>query len=196
MKIILMLLFSFSALACPVVDYPDSLSLEEKYFSIGTDFSLSSGGKDLGKVVERVVSFSTTFEFLNPQGQVVVKGKKAIISIGSKMDLYDCEGKALGSIEEEVLESFFSIYTKYSIKDPSGREIARSNQTKIFGSTFELSSPKGTHAVISRPMLRIKDNWKIDLKNKDLDPRYVIMVGAFKTASDNAKSAKNSKSKK
>lgn len=195
--ILLFLIFSTTLFAkeCPKTLLPNDFILQEKFWTIGTDFEVTHQNKNLGKVVERVLNWGTTFEFYNEKEELLAKGKKVVFSLGTKLEIFDCNNILIGIIEEEVFESLFSWSTKYIIKDAKGSEVARSEKNKLTVTHFELFVKGEQVASMTRPWLSLKDKWTVSYKESLLDPRFMVMIGAFKTDSDNQKSSSSSSSK-
>lgn len=189
----LLVLPTLASAKCPTLDLPQTFQLQEHLMSIGTDFTISTNGKNIGKVVERVLNLGTTFEVLNSSGELVAKAHKEVFTLGTKIRIEDCRGTPLGGIEAEFMQNFFTLYSRYTLKNSTGATIGQSQKVKLMATSFDLSSKNGLAVQISRPWLSLTDQWTISIKSSDLNPQLALLLAAFKTAEDNRRSSSSKK---
>jgi uncharacterized protein YxjI len=191
------MIFSASAISCPTAGLPSKFKLKEQFFSFTTKLNLSGEGRPLGYVREKIISLTTSFDYYNEKDQLIAKASKAMFSWGSKLEVFDCDGKKIGSIQEEIFASLFSISTTYTIYNSLDKELAKSIKTEIAATNFKIKNKDEQIAELHRPWFNITDSWSVEIKKPILDSRLLVMIGAFKTASDNErKSKKNNHHKK
>lgn len=166
----------------------NTITMDESVLSFGTDFTMSNGGK----VEERVLSMTSTFEYTDRDGTLVSRAEEEFLSWGVKIDVYDNKHQVIGFIEEEIFESMFSFENTYSIKDGSGKIIAKSKKLDFFSTDIKLYDLSGQLvALMSRPAINfISDTWTIEIIQKDvIDERILFLIPPFKTSEDNRKSS-------
>ncbi|MDD5456005.1 MAG: hypothetical protein PHV30_03115 [Candidatus Margulisbacteria bacterium] len=174
---------------------PSKFNVCEKRLTLTTSFSVSSDAGEHGSVRAKFFNLSTQFEFKDKSDNLVATGKKALVSWGTRIDVYDSQNNKIGTIREEVLKSLFKRYTSYKILDSNGNEIAKSKKLDFGATGITLYNPSGKEiATIDRPWINIfRDNWNIDIKDRSaVDMRILVLIGAYKTYSDNAKSSSDS----
>ena len=166
----------------------NTITMDESVLSFGTDFTMSNGGK----VEERVLSMTSTFEYTDRDGTLVSRAEEEFLSWGVKIDVYDNKHQVIGFIEEEIFESMFSFENTYSIKDGSGKIIAKSKKLDFFSTDIKLYDLSGNLVVMmTRPALNFMgDTWTIEIIKKDvIDERILFLIPPFKTSEDNRKSS-------
>jgi uncharacterized protein YxjI len=181
---------------CPTQSIPRKFEAEEKVLAIGTDLDLKDGSKTFGKVIERTLKLTRSFDFQNSAGKLVSKGEAKFFSLGATVEFFDCNGTKIGTLKEKIFESLFKPMTTYSILDASGKEIATSEKMEVLSTEFTLKDKQGADVMkIKRPWLNVfGDTWSVEVfKPGAVDSRIVPMIPAFKTAADNAAAASSSR---
>ncbi len=107
---------------------PSEFVVSEEFFAYGTDMSISCGGE----IQERTMNWSKTFEYFDSNNKLVASAKEKSFSYYTKINITDEFGNKIGSVEEEIIESMFSLGSIYSIKDASGKTVAKSNKVDFF----------------------------------------------------------------
>ena len=179
---------SVSTQDCAVPKMPNEFKLVEKVISLTTAFELKSKNGDLGTVTEKLISLTTTFTYKDDKGGMVATAKEALISWGTRIDVYDCKDRLIGTLQEKVFKSLFKAHTNYSILDAQGNEIAISEKLDLLATSITLSGKDGSVFVeLKRPMFNLfSDTWNIKVHPKNtVDFRIIVIVAAFKTAADN-----------
>lgn len=165
-----------------VSQIPNNFTISEDIVSIGTDFGISSIN---GRITEKIVTIGTDYT-LKIDGKKIAVAKQQIISLGSKVNIYDEFGDKIGSIEEIIIESLFSIYSRYNIYDARGNKVAYSEKHSLMSTTFTIKSNSGTVCTIERPMINVlSDSWKVKFKDTNIDKRLIIFIPCYKTNRDN-----------
>lgn len=182
-KILSIFLISILSLTAFTQSLPNQFTIDEYVMSIGTDFKINDGK---GYIDEDVVSLGTNYT-LKVDGTLVAKAKQQLISIGSKINIYDGNGNKIGSVEEVIFTSMFGIYSKYNIYDGSGTKVAFSEKHSLMETEFVVKSTSGnTIAVIKRPMINMfSDTWDVNFKDSSFDKRLIIFIPCYKTNRDN-----------
>ena len=165
---------------------PNKFRINEDLISIGTDFTLTNGAK--GTIEQKIFSIGSNF-ILKINGEVIAKSVQAIISWGSKITILDGNKIKIGSIEEILATSFFSVYSKYSIYDANGKKIAISEKHDLMATSFIIKDMDGKVICnITRPMINIMtDRWDIEFTDSKFDKRLVLFIPCYKTHRDNDK---------
>jgi uncharacterized protein YxjI len=182
----------------PARSLPNHFSMEERlFFKWGNTLDVTKNGVNYGTVSKNPISLTTTFNYDDNTGARAATASVAFLSWGTQIDVSDAGGRRIGTIKEEVLYSLFKTWTTYIILDANGNQVAISEKTDFFATTFNLTGNDG-HAIatIHRPAFNwFGDNWDVTIQdNSTVDPRLVLMIPAFKTSADNAKKSSNSSS--
>ena len=149
-------------------------------------FSVESDSEDWGKVKKKMLSIRVVYNWVDSNGIKIATGKKALISWGAKIDIFDCQDNKIGTIQEQVFKSLIKARTKYSILDKSGQKIAESVKVSIGATSITINREGREVAQLNRPWLRINDQWSGEIYDHGaVDSRLLIMMGVFKTDADN-----------
>lgn len=179
--------------ACPSITLPSEFKAKEELISIGTDVRLEVNRTRIGEIEERTLRLTPTFDLYNIDGKKVAQARQKILSIGTTIEVKDCENKSIGTVKENIFKSFFKTYTSYDVLDATGKLIARSEKLELLATSIVVKSPTGEPIMeLSRPIFNfITDVWTVRiLKANVIDPRIMIMIPAFKTSADNRERAK------
>lgn len=176
------------------VELPNKFEVDQDILSIGSDFHIASGSSKCGVVEERVLSWGTTFEYMM-NDTLVARAEERVISWGVNIDVYDNNKTKIGSIEEEILESMFSIKTIYSIKDADGSVVGKSKKLDFFGTDIDIYNPNGDLVVtMERPMINLlSDSWTINIKSDEIDKRILVFIPCYKTSADAERESEDDK---
>jgi uncharacterized protein YxjI len=188
---------------------PDEFTVHEEIISVrkvllDTDtFDLKGGSGQFGKIIEKFLTLTKDFTYVDASGQCVAKSRARLISWGTHVDVSDCAGRPIGAFQEHVLRSLFKVNTVYSILDGQGKEIATSEKVEWISTSLTLRRPDGSViAELHRPWLNIlSDNWDIKIRDHAaVDARVIVLIAAYKTSVDNDRreeqDAKDEKKKK
>ena len=184
-------------------ELPSTFTAQAAYITVGTDLTLSDDQGSFASIEERTLNLKPTFEYFDASHTLRARAKEEMFTLGTKIDISDGNGNRLGSVEENVLKSFFSIKTSYSIKDASGRELGTSEKLDWAGTKVVIHDSAGKMLVeMKRPYFDLgAATWTINVAHDlPFDQRLVVFIPAFKTAADKErkerKSSSSSSSKK
>jgi len=160
----------------------DKFDIEENLISIGTDFTISTGGI----IEQRTLNLRTTFEYLQ-NDKVIASAEKSLLSWGVEIIIYDSKKEKIGSIEEEIIKSMFSIKTIYTIKDAKGTVLGTSKKLDFIGTDIDIYDQSGNIiCTMTRPMINLlSDTWTVNIINNKIDKRILIFIPCYKTYADN-----------
>ena len=167
---------------------PDEFTIHERVLSLMDTFDLKAGGNKFGKITEKFFSMTKSFTYEDASGVCVAKARSRILSWGTHVDVTDCADRPLGAIKEQVMKSFFKVYTIYSILGPDGRQTAVSEKVEWISTDVVLRRADGrTIAELHRPWLNfLSDNWEVKIRDHQaVDARLLVMIAAYKTSVDN-----------
>ena len=163
-------------------ELPSQMFLTQHWISYTTSFDIETKTKKLGTLYRRVFSFPLTYDFYDNSNVLMTSARARFFSIGAHFDVYDANNSSIGSVEEKIFTFFpsFVLYSNHSDK------VARA-EMNFWGTTFTVYDMHTDRvmAVISRSFFRIKNDWTIDIKDKELlrarnvDPGLFITVLAF-----------------
>lgn len=174
-------------------DIPNSFKLKKKMLSIGTDMYVTDDNRsNFGKIEERTLAFGRTFQYYDNTGKILTTAKQEIFTIGTKIDISDESGKLIGSVEQEILESMFSFYSIYSIKDETGTVIAKSKKLDFFTTNVDIFDMSG-NLVVSLDQSPFKYEWSCNIKSTSIDKRLVIFIPSFISAAQDDKEEEDRK---
>ncbi len=161
-----------------ISELPNKLYLTQHWVSYTTSFDIETKTKKLGTLYRGVLLFPLTYNFYDNTNHLLTTAKARFFAITAQFDVYDDKNTKLGSVEEKFL-TFLPSFTIYS---PDYEKLARA-EMNFWGTTFTVydTLTDTPIAVMSRPFFRIKNDWTIDFKNKDLLLQRNIDVGLFLT---------------
>ena len=170
---------------------PNTFHVKERvFFKWGDTFDVSADGVNYGTVSQKLVSWKHTLNYDDNTGARSAVGAVAILSWGTQIEVDDAHGHRIGTIKEEVYSSLLKAWTTYRILDANGNQVAVSQKSEFFSTTFEMTANDGhVIATMHRPAFNWSgDDWEVTIKDSSVvDPRMELMIAAFKTTADNAK---------
>ena len=161
----------------------NSFTMDQELLTVGMDMQISTGGR----VEQRTLSFGNKFEYFDQSGKLKATAKQEVFSLGTVINISDESGNKIGSVEQEIIESMFSMYSKYSIKDASGKVIGRSDKLDFFTTNVDISDMSGGQITMSKAYLSIGDSWEVNI-NSSIDKRLIIFIPAFISLAQSEKS--------
>ena len=169
------------------VDIPSSFQLKKKIISIGTDMYVTNDNRDnFGKIEERTLSWGRTFQYYDNTGKILATAKQEVFSFGTKINITDENGEKIGSVEQELLESMFSFYSIYSIKDETGKVIAKSKKIDFFATNVDIFDMSGQF-VANFDQSGFKLKWDCKIESTSIDKRLLIFIAPFISAAQEDK---------
>ncbi len=164
--------------AFTVDELPNQLYLTQHWVSYTTSFDIETKTKKLGTLYRRILSLPLTYDFYDNTNHLLTTAKAKFFAITAQFDVYDDKENKLGSVEEK----FFTFLPSFTIYSPEYVKLARA-EMNFWGTTFTVYDilTDTPIAVMSRPFFRIKNDWTINFKNKDLLVERNIDVGLFLT---------------
>jgi uncharacterized protein YxjI len=159
--------------------------IDQDFVSIGSDFTVSSGGV----IEERMLNATTTFEY-KKDGSLVAKAKESMFSWGVEVIIYDGSDNKIGSVEEEIIDGLFSMNTIYSIKNADGNVVGKSKKLDFVGTDIDIyDNDQNLVVTMDRPMFNVlADTWHVTVHNKNIDTRLVMFIPCYKTYADDKRS--------
>lgn len=196
---IIYMLFSFGFLTSSLSAYlpdplPETFTVKECWLSWTTDFNIETKEYKLGHVHRKLLSLKLEYQFYDIYSQLEATAKSRWFSWGVTFDVYDNRNNLLGTVEEKV----FSFFPTFTINALNGEKLATA-KLNFWGTRYTLKDPvtNSTMVTMERPFFRMKDNWKVTIRDqalfyqKGIDPRLFIIVMAFQTDKDNWESSNN-----
>lgn len=173
--------------ASSIPNLPQQYKVSERTFNLGHTFDVESNDTTYGTVDVKWFRLTTTIFYRDNEGKLVAYGKKAAISIGTRINIYDGNGNLIGTLQKNIFSSLLGPVTStYSVLDAQGNEIASSVKFSVITTSIKLNDKNG-HTVVelSRPLSVLSDTWDVTVhKPGVIDSRIVVMIGAFKTAAN------------
>lgn len=178
--------------ACPKMHLPSEFNLKEQVVSWTTTLAMTGpSGESYGNLKKQLFSWGTEFDYTNENGTHAGKANAAVFSWGHQIDVKDCQGNSIGGIKEDILKSWFSVQTLYTLTNAAGEKIAESGKFDLGATDFTIKDNQGSQvASLHRPWINfLGDEWNVKVTNPEaVDPLMLVMIGAFKTDADNKKS--------
>lgn len=162
----LALLNFFPPLSGESFSIPDTLSVEEIFFSWSTSFVIKSEGEELATVYRTSFSFLPEYNLKNSNDELLAVAKMQLWSLGATFEVEDGCGSPLGKVEEKL--SFFS--TTFDILSPAERILAHA-ELSFWGTEYRISDPADGHliALLKRPFFHFFNDWQVEI----CDPRAI-----------------------
>lgn len=173
-----------------VPELPANFTIKERFPTMGDHVYDITDDRQAYGTVEQVLSLGKKFVYLDKSRARVATAHARVISWGAQIDVFDANGKSLGTIKEQMFTSLLGVTNKYSVLDSAGNQIAESDKFQLLATKFTVKDNTGSVvATLSRPAFNIGGHtWSVSINNKTtVDSRVLIMIGAFKTAEDNSK---------
>lgn len=174
------------------------LRIVEKVTMLGLDMGVSANGIELGRVEQRMLNITPTFELIDGSGNKVARAEQKLLSWGVQIDIFDQSNNLLGTLKEEVIENLFSISTKYSIVDPKGKILGTSDKLSLFGTDITIKTPDGQMVMkLDRDLINVfRVGWTATVHSEKIDLRLVAFVASYKTYADKKREEEKAEKKK
>ncbi len=170
---------------------PDHYGVKERaFFKWGDTFDVSQDGVTYGTITQKFLHWTKTFQYDDNTGATSAVASVAVFTWGTQIEVVDSRGHKIGTIKEEVFSSFLKSWSTYRILDENGKQVATSQKSEFFSTSFDLTANDGhVIATIHRPAFNwFGDNWTVTIKDSStVDARMEIVIAAFKTSADNDK---------
>lgn len=186
-KIILlcMTFFCLKSQGIAFVELPDEFTVTQHWFSWTTAFTIGTKDMKMGTVHSKFFSLSwIQYDFYDNDEKLQASGKMRWFSWGATFDVTDAEEQSLGRVEKKFTW-FFPTFHFIS----NTEQILAEACLNFWGTTFTVIDPvsQQTIATMHRNFLRLKDDWTVNIINRDLfvqnglDPRFFVIVMAFQS---------------
>ncbi len=173
---------------CPSIPRHTNYMMKQELFSIGSDFTLMADDHAVGEVTQQIFNIGTVFTLKNSDGQVVAFAKQRVFSFGTKIDIYDCNKKLVGKLQENLLQtSAFGIRSVYSILDVNDKLIGQSDKKTFFKTTINFFDVNQRLNASISSVLKIlgSNNWSISQSDESIiDPNLLFFTAAYKALAD------------
>jgi uncharacterized protein YxjI len=147
--------------------------------------------ENFGKIEERVLSWGKTFQYYDNTGKILSTAKQEVFSFGTKINITDESGQKIGSVEQEIIESMFSLHSIYSIKDENDEVIATSKKLDFFTSYVDIFDTSGKFvANFDQRAFTIADKWNCKIESTQIDKRLIIFIPSFVSSAQSDKKEK------
>ena len=165
-------------------DIPSTFKMKSQILTMGTDMWVTNDNHDnFGKVEERLLSWGKKFQYKDNTGKLIATAKEEVLTWSTKIDITDSSNRFIGSVEQEILESMFSWYSIYSIKDINGNVIAKSKKLDFWTSNVDIFDTKGNIiANFSQEGFTLADKWDVSITG-NIDKRLIIFIPSFISSS-------------
>jgi len=178
----LCLAFQNPTYANPMDELPDEFYVTQHWISSTTTFDLKTKKKKLGTLHRRMLSLPIKYDFYDTYDKKITTAKARFFTLGAHFDVYDNQDLLLGTVEEKIL----TIFPSFTLYSSNGIKLAQA-EMNFWGTQFTVveAVTGKTIATMTRPYFRLKNNWTILIKNKQLvnsmemEPHLLMTVLAF-----------------
>ena len=183
-KIVMSLLYLFLAVqasyASPVFSLPDEVSVHEHWISVTKSYDIETKSQKLGTLYRRFFSLLLTYDFYDSRDVKTATAQARFFSFGAHLDIYDQNNVFIGGVEEKIF-TFFPTFVV--LGSDSSTKLARA-EMNFWGTKFYIYDTVTNQemAVMSRPFFRFKNDWTINVTNrnlldqKNIDSRVLMTV--------------------
>lgn len=165
-------------------EIPNNFMINEQLMTFGNDFWITNKNREnFGKIEERIFSWGKKFEYFDNTGKLDVTAKEKVFSLYSVVNLKDSNGKDIGRIEAEVLESLGNLLegqNVYSIYDGNNNLIGKSKADIIIKNNVEIyDNNNELVARFHKPAIQFGDRWSCEVIQSDIDKRLMIFIPVY-----------------
>lgn len=156
----------------PYAQYPGRYMIRERLFAIGDDYWVTDQeGEKTFWVDGKALRVRETFELRLPDGSVLAKIRRKLVSIHDDMKIEDAGGAVVATVRRKRLAAF---------RERFGVELADGTDWKAHGSIldreYEIEDADGNRvAHISRKWFRVRDTYGVDIP-AGYDHAFVVAV--------------------
>jgi uncharacterized protein YxjI len=149
--------------------------VRERVFDIGDDFWVENEAGDRVFLVDgKALRLRTTFELKDPEGNELLRIRKAVLSVREAMRI-DRDGEPVATVRKRV---FNPIKDKLVVEFPGGHEWEITGD--FLDKEYSVNDAGGPVAHISRKWFRLRDTYAVDVNTYRTDaggdPALVICV--------------------
>jgi uncharacterized protein YxjI len=181
-------------------EIPNNFMINEELLTIGHDFWITNkGGENFGKIEQRVFSWGKKFEYFDNTGKLDVTAQEEVFSLYSVVHIKDSNGKEIGKIEAEILESLGNLLegqNVYSIYDGNNNLIGKSKSDIIIKNNIEIyDNNDKLVAKFHKPAIQFGDRWSCEVVQSNIDKRLMIFIPAYISSKSSSSSSSSRSSK-
>jgi uncharacterized protein YxjI len=162
---------------------PDEVFVNEHWISLTKSYDIETRTQKLGTLYRRFISLFLTYDFYNPMDVKVATAKARFFSFGAHLDIYDQSDAFIGGVEEKI----FTFFPAFEIIAKDSRTKLARAEMNFWGTRFYIYDTETGQemAIMSRPLLRLKNDWTINVTNrallehKNIDSRVLMTVIAL-----------------
>ncbi|MFI5343654.1 MAG: hypothetical protein ACHQUC_05470 [Chlamydiales bacterium] len=167
---------------------PNEFSINAHWFSLTTSFSIEAENLKIGTVHRRFFSTSLyQYDFYDIHDHLNASGRMRWLSFFATFDVTDVNDQLIGRVENK----FAWFFPTFHIISPE-EVIQAVASLNIWETTYTVTDPisKKTIATMHRSFFRLKDDWKVEIINRELflekkiDPRLFVIVMVFQSDLD------------
>ncbi len=134
----------------------DSYVLKEKYWDFGSGPIYDNTGRQIGKMKRKLLSIRSKIELYEMDGTLSASINRKLIAIKPTYTLHDEYGNIIGKFEKTILSL---IHPKFYLKDPHGN-IIMTAQGKFMGFDFKIRAGSSTEDINLIAEIQKADRWR------------------------------------
>ncbi len=185
-SILSLLMVSQVSVAFQLDELPDQLHVNQNYVSPTISFDINNNNhKKIGFLSRKLYHLTPHYELLDVNGKLLATARSNFYLLNAHFDIYNADEQFLGMVDEDLV----SMLPSFELWGPDGHRKLAHATMNIWGTEFKVTDPL-THqqiALMTRPFLRIKNDWTIKITNralmtqKDINPDLLLTVLAFQS---------------
>ena len=145
---------------------PDQMTIKEHWISLTKSYDIKTKTEKLGILYRRFFSLPLAYDFYDSSETKTATAVMRFFSMGAHLDVYGQHSELIGNVEEQL----FTFYPTFEIyANNSATKLAQA-EMNFWGTKFYVYDPR-THQemiLMSRSFFRVKNDWTINVTNKEL----------------------------
>lgn len=157
---------------------PTQFYVKERFFALTTVFDIKTTENNLGCVYRKFFTWTPEYHLEDVYGVFQAKARMRFLSLFVVFDVSDAQEKPLGTINEK----FTWIYSTFDIVSPEKKVLAEAT-LNFWGTKWVVRDPiyNQVIATLSRPFLRLTNNWTVEILDSALISENKIHPHLFLT---------------
>lgn len=172
---------------------PEEFYVNPRWFGATLIFDIEAQQSLVGTVHRKFTSLRTEYDLFDNDGNIEAQAKLRWVDFGAIFDIIDRQKELIGMVEEHS-QSFFPTFKIKALNN----DVLAIGEMNFWETKYSIVDPLTEEeiATLSRPFIRIKDDWTVTITNpalflsKQIDSRLFVTLMAFQTDCANWKKRK------
>ena len=146
------------------IEIADKMYVRERLLSPWHTYDISTDEGDIVTIHRKILSLTKEYHLTNLDEKLLAKATSRFWSLGMLFDVVDAEEIPLGTVEQRLL----NLLPTFEIFSPSHEKLAKA-RLNFWKTKYSVRDPEDNHiiATFSRPLIRFRDKWIIDVQDMD-----------------------------